>query len=630
MVAPINEDRVSMFWDEHQLHEKVEFHGLFTGVRTHIKIRYLCCIGLEVESPLWNNFRKKIVAGNFCCGSCSKKKSVEDWQKDFEEAIALCPGLFLEWSVFKDRSGEIVLKTTCSCGNTRERPAHRQSLYAVRKGYSLCRDCATDARAAALMLNPEEIRQELAKLPGYKLLEIKAIERSEERGCWMVSGKCLRNGCGGPVFQIYNNMKWSLAAGYTGCEKCALEIRAENQRITPDGVLAYAARNGLAGCYKNIEITATDEGSWIEADCNIGECKGHISTTWDSARGCISGNRTTCCSDCAQRSRENLGATKEELEELAKEFEVAGQIRIIEMLMQNIGRNRKNGEPAREKAAKVQCMVHHNEPPFVRLVGDLVKSWRDHHTNGCPICGRIANGESHRNDIDELNKFIKEKAIGPSLKILDIWYEKGVGHALCLCLYQDCNNRYRKQLGTIKDRLPKGSNGCPACWTARSSIGEVMVSKLLDSLNPRPRGINKPWVPRELWPSGHMRLDFQVCEYVIIEVHGLQHYEYIPHLHNNNPENFMRQQRRDAWKRIGLPKNGFLYLEIDMREAGGVGMLAAALRRLALETAEKHKGHPGSHVLLRIAELCTSRTDIATIDDQVRHVMAGEQLELDA
>lgn len=606
MVAAINDEKIRSFWSEHNLHGKIEFLGVVTQPvpdRTHLSVRYLCCPDLPAETVNWNAFRKKILGGLTGCRACSRKKSVEEWRREFAEAIERRAGLFKQWSIDRNIAGGLVLKTVCICGSPGERSVGHQSLEAVRRGYSLCRACATRQRSAARTLKPDEIKQTLAKLPGYPLINITAIRR-DGRGHWMIDGTCLRNACGEPFSQIYGSIKNALAGGFTGCKKCALGFRSDQQRATPARVLSYAAKSGKPNCFKNIVISATEQGSWIEADCNVGDCDGKISTTWASVSAGLRGNGSTCCPKCALRNRESIGATRRELEDLATTYGFADKIKIVGTFMQEIGRKRENGEPAREKAAWLECPIHPEIGQFSKLTGDLMKCWRIHETNGCPRCGRTANGIRHRNDLDELKVFVKTAAIGPTLEVLDIWYKDGIGYALCRCLSQDCENIYPQQLGVIKSKLPRGSNGCPKCWASRSSVGEMMLFKLLSPLGPRQVGFTEEWVPRHIWPSGHMCPDALVGRSVLIEVHGLQHYKFIPHLHYNDPRRFELQQERDAWKRHGLPAQGYLYLEIDMRRVKDIADMAQELTTQARKVANDYPEHADVDMLWNIMELC--------------------------
>ena len=53
---------------------------------------------------------------------------------------------------------------------------------------------------------------------------------------------------------------------------------------------------------------------------------------------------------------------------------------------------------------------------------------------------------------------------------------------------------------------------------------------------------------------------------IIVEVHGEQHYKYIPFFHGNKL-NFFKAQARDRNKRLFCEKNGILYIDLPCSES---------------------------------------------------------------
>ena len=113
--------------------------------------------------------------------------------------------------------------------------------------------------------------------------------------------------------------------------------------------------------------------------------------------------------------------------------------------------------------------------------------------------------------------------------------------------------------------------------------------------------------PIDLWPSGIARLDFVVDDAVTIEVHGIQHFEYVPKFHNHNFADFELQQSRDAWKRRTLNSPLMAFIEVDMRMVGSQAEMAELLGALAQSLLQVRAHIPGrsNDVLQKVMDCCS-------------------------
>lgn len=93
---------------------------------------------------------------------------------------------------------------------------------------------------------------------------------------------------------------------------------------------------------------------------------------------------------------------------------------------------------------------------------------------------------------------------------------------------------------TPNNHLNKKS-GCPIC---NSSKGELTIKEILNKLNIK--YIQEYIIPNQVYK---FRYDFYLPDHnVLIEFHGIQHYEYNSFLHRNDEDNFLKQKERDIFK----------------------------------------------------------------------------------
>lgn len=101
--------------------------------------------------------------------------------------------------------------------------------------------------------------------------------------------------------------------------------------------------------------------------------------------------------------------------------------------------------------------------------------------------------------------------------------------------------------------------GCPTC---KASKGELAIWNILTKHNiEKERQYRIPEVANELY------YDFYLHEYnLLIEFHGIQHYEYIPFFHENNELKFLKQKERDDIIRYNARIWKYNYLEFSYNQ----------------------------------------------------------------
>lgn len=118
-----------------------------------------------------------------------------------------------------------------------------------------------------------------------------------------------------------------------------------------------------------------------------------------------------------------------------------------------------------------------------------------------------------------------------------------------------CNN-----CGFIRDVNPVTllhAGYCPKC-DKKNSIGEKKIVKFLEQNNIK-------YIPQMYfsnWDIGIHYFDFYIPQYnLILEYHGIQHYEYNKYFHKDFDE-FQYRQKKDIEKKETALKNGFNYISI--------------------------------------------------------------------
>lgn len=106
------------------------------------------------------------------------------------------------------------------------------------------------------------------------------------------------------------------------------------------------------------------------------------------------------------------------------------------------------------------------------------------------------------------------------------------------------------------------------CFIKNSySYGEVVVSNYLKQNNIE---FIKEYINHDLKNINKLRYDFYIpSKNIIIEFHGIQHYEFVKYFHKN-PEEFKNRMLRDAMKENYAKENGFKYIVIKYTDINKV------------------------------------------------------------
>lgn len=93
---------------------------------------------------------------------------------------------------------------------------------------------------------------------------------------------------------------------------------------------------------------------------------------------------------------------------------------------------------------------------------------------------------------------------------------------------------------------------------ASCSSGHDRARKLLEQIYPHDRRLEEVFLPG----SDGLSADFVlVSRSLLVEVHGRQHFEFVPHFHRNKA-GFHQALYRDEQKRKWCELNGFRYVEL--------------------------------------------------------------------
>ena len=101
--------------------------------------------------------------------------------------------------------------------------------------------------------------------------------------------------------------------------------------------------------------------------------------------------------------------------------------------------------------------------------------------------------------------------------------------------------------------------GCPVCV---SSKGELAIKAILDkySIEAKPQYM----IPEV---ADILKYDFYLPEYrLLVEFHGIQHYEYTPYFHGENDDKFLKQKERDDIVRYNARRWKYKYLEFNYKQ----------------------------------------------------------------
>lgn len=101
--------------------------------------------------------------------------------------------------------------------------------------------------------------------------------------------------------------------------------------------------------------------------------------------------------------------------------------------------------------------------------------------------------------------------------------------------------------------------GCPKC---NASIGELTIKTILDKYSII--NITEYKLPEII---SKLEYDFYLPEYnILIEFHGIQHFEYVPFLHDYDEDNFDKQKERDILKLDHALRFKYRMLEFNYKQ----------------------------------------------------------------
>lgn len=168
---------------------------------------------------------------------------------------------------------------------------------------------------------------------------------------------------------------------------------------------------------------------------------------------------------------------------------------------------------------------------------------------GCPACANFIRGKNQTLTIEE---FI-EKANKVHNNIYSYSQIDYVTNQIKIKI------KCRKH--GIFEQLPSNhlsGNGCPQC---KKSKGELRLIEIFDKNNISWKDEYRiPEVVNELY------YDFYLPDHnLLIEFHGIQHYEYSSFFHRNDEDNFLKQKDRDDIVRHNARYFKYKYLEFNYR-----------------------------------------------------------------
>lgn len=101
--------------------------------------------------------------------------------------------------------------------------------------------------------------------------------------------------------------------------------------------------------------------------------------------------------------------------------------------------------------------------------------------------------------------------------------------------------------------------GCPIC---KASKGELAIKSVLENNNIE---FEQEYIIPEI--VSLLKYDFYLPDYrTLIEFHGIQHYQYVPHFHNNDEDDFLKQKTRDILKKDYVHRFKYRLLEFNYRQ----------------------------------------------------------------
>lgn len=102
-------------------------------------------------------------------------------------------------------------------------------------------------------------------------------------------------------------------------------------------------------------------------------------------------------------------------------------------------------------------------------------------------------------------------------------------------------------------------SGCPVC---KKSKGELTIIAILEKYNID--FIDEYRIPEI---ANELYYDFYLPEYrLLIEFHGIQHYQYSPHFHRKGEDDFLKQKERDDFIRSNARQFKYRFLEFNYKQ----------------------------------------------------------------
>ena len=168
---------------------------------------------------------------------------------------------------------------------------------------------------------------------------------------------------------------------------------------------------------------------------------------------------------------------------------------------------------------------------------------------GCPKCKFIYLNNLLKSNLEEFIKKAQAIHNGKYDYSLAI-YTTAKSKIIIICPF------HGEFTQTPNDHL--SGRGCPRC---QKSKGELAIIEILKKHNINFQDEYK--LPEIV---SNYEYDFYLPEYnILIEFHGIQHYEYVPFLHDYNEDNFLRQKDRDNVKKDNAYTFKYKYLEFNYR-----------------------------------------------------------------
>lgn len=214
-----------------------------------------------------------------------------------------------------------------------------------------------------------------------------------------------------------------------------------------------------------------------------------------------------------------------------------------EQFIKKAGKTHKN----KYDYSKVNYITaHHKVIITCPIHGDFQQEPGKHiYGRGCPVCGGTYKKSS--------DQFIeKAKAVhGNNYDYINVNYINSKTKIDIKC----------KKHGNFKqnprDHL-KGA-GCPIC---KASKGELIIKEILDKYSVK--YIQEYKIPEVV---NQLYYDFYLPEHnLLIEFHGIQHFEYNDFFHRNGEDDFLKQKNRDDIVRDNARYFKYRYLEFNYRQ----------------------------------------------------------------